>query len=145
MRWLLERLQDLPERDLAKAAKRALSLTRLAALESLSERIIQLLTEKKLTTASALESRLRLWERMDRMSGDPLVSPFLPLLSETIHKLADDLNEPRLAFPASGLNTLWCEEARAYLSTRWETGLKARNDLQAILDEIVGHFSEDAT
>jgi hypothetical protein len=145
IRWLLRQLEELLDLNLSKAAKRALSLTRLATLESLSERILNLLRQQKLTLISALDSRLILWERINQMSGDSLISSFESPLTETIRKLVEELEEPNLGFPAAGLTYEWCENAKIYLRTRDESGFRARSELRAILDEIAGHFSELAT
>jgi hypothetical protein len=79
--------------SVAKAAKRALSLTRILFLNDQANQILKLLDEHALMRVSAIRARKELYAKI-REATDPAVRAFEPALAETLRKLMGNSSEP---------------------------------------------------
>lgn len=126
------------EAGLAKAAKRALSLTRVLFLDELGDRLLDLMHEQDLIHSSALRARLELRKKLHRMRTDPAVAAFEPPLLQTLRGIINAMKEAAPACPATGPDDSWYEAVESYLETFSERGEKTRREILSIVSEIPG-------
>ena len=120
------------EASLAKAAKRALSLTRILFLDELGGRLLDLLHKQDLLLSSAIRARLELGKKIHGMKADPAVAIFEAPLLQTLRRLMDASPD------AAGPDDSWHEAAELFLETLSESGENTRREIQSVLREIPG-------
>ena len=129
---------EKPEASLAKAAKRALSLTRILFLDELGDRLLEIMHEQDLVRSSAIRARLELRRKIRRMQADPAVAVFEAPLLQTLRGIIDSLKDAAPACPATGPNDSWCDAVESYVKRLSEGDEKARREILSILTTIPG-------
>jgi hypothetical protein len=93
--FLRDSIESLAESNPCKAAKRALSLTRMLFLSDLSDSVIDLLRDHELARRGALSARLDLYQQLADMRNDESVARFESLVASAIETLSDSLRFQR--------------------------------------------------
>lgn len=127
-----------PDANLAKAAKRALSLTRILFLHDMAERLLKIMRQKQMVLTSAIKSRLDLRNRVQHMQTDPVLAKFEAPLADDIRTLVRDLKDPVLEAPDGPLDDGWFKKVADHLHAEATNDVTARKEIRSILHEVTG-------
>ena len=142
LRWLRTDISvhlSTEQPNLAKAAKRALSLTRILFLDALGDRLLDLMNEWDLIRSSAIRARLKLLMKIQKLRKDSAVAVFEPPLARALRGMIEAMEDAALDCPATGPNDdSWYEEVESYLQSLSERDENVRKEILSVLAEIPG-------